>query len=168
MVGPWFNIFRLSGFKWSSASIKDILKHPINDKVGYICEVDLEYPKELHQIHNDYPLAPEKLEVQKEWLSQYQHNLMTTNKSCLKVKKLVPNLMPKHKYVDYRNLQLYICLGMKITKLHRTLEFNQKPGMAPYIMMNTELRKDAKSEFEKRFLQVDEQFCVRKDDGKPS
>ena len=46
---------------------------------------------ELHQMHNDYPLAPEKLEVQKEWLSKYQHNLMTTS-SCLKVKKLVPNL----------------------------------------------------------------------------
>ena len=67
-----------SGFKWSSASIEDILQHPVDDQVGFICEVDLEYPKELHQMHNDYPLAPEKLEVQKEWLSQYQHNLMTT------------------------------------------------------------------------------------------
>ena len=143
-----------SGFKWSSASIEDILKHPINDKVGYICEVDLEYPDELHQMHNDYPLAPEKLEVKSEWLSQYQHNLMT-NKTCLKVKKFVPNLMPKHKYVvHYRNLQLYISLGMKITKLHRTLKFNQEPWMAPYIMMNTELRKDAKSEFEKDFFKL--------------
>ena len=143
-----------SGFKWSSASIEDILKHPINDKVGYVCEVDLEYPDELHQMHNDYPLAPEKFEVKSEWLSQYQHNFMT-NKTCLKVKKLVPNLMPKHKYVvHYRNLQLYISLGMKITKLHRTLEFNQEPWMAPYIMMNTELRKDAKSEFEKDFFKL--------------
>ena len=77
-------------------------------------------------MHNDYPLAPEKLEVQKEWLSKYQQDLNPT-KSSLKVKKLVPNLMPKQKYVlHYRNLQLYISLGMKITKLHRTLEFNQK------------------------------------------
>ena len=52
-----------SGFKWSSASIEDILKHPVDDKVGFICEVDLEYPKELHQMHNDYPLAPENLKL---------------------------------------------------------------------------------------------------------
>ena len=144
-----------SGFKWSSASIKDILNHPSNDKVGYICEVDLEYPYELHQMHNDYPLAPEKLEVKSEWLSQYQHNLMTTNKSCLKVKKLVPNLRNKQKFViHYRNLQLYISLGMKITKLLRTLEFNQEPWMASYIMMNTELRKQANSDFEKDFFKL--------------
>ena len=69
----------------------------------------------------------------------------------MKVKKLVPNLMPKHKYVlHYRNLQLYVSLGLKMSKVHRVLEFNQEPWMAPYIMMNTELRKDAKSEFEKK------------------
>ena len=140
-----------SGFKWSSASIEDILKHPINDKVGYICEVDLEYPDDMH---NDYPLAPEKLEVKSGWLSKYQQNLNPT-KSSLKVNKLVPNLMPKHKYVlHYRNLQLYTSLGLKISKVHRVLEFNQEPWMAPYIMMNTELRKQASSEFEKDFFKL--------------
>ena len=93
--------FPTSGFKWSFTSIEDILKHPVNDKVGYICEVDLEYLDEFHQMHNDYPLAPEKLEVQKEWLSNYQHNLMT-KKTSLKVKKLVPNLRNKQKYVVQR------------------------------------------------------------------
>ena len=75
-----------SGFKWSSTSIEDILKHPINDKVGFIFEVDLAYPDELHQMQNDYPLAPEKLEVKSEWLSKYQQDLNPT-KSSLKVKK---------------------------------------------------------------------------------
>ena len=141
MVGPWFNTFRLVVLNGALLVLKISYSILVNDKVGYICEVDLEYPKELHQMHNDYPLAPEKLEVQKEWLSKYQQDLNPT-KSSLKVKKLVPNLMPKHKYVlHYRNLQLYISLGMKITKLHRTLEFNQEPWMAPYIKMNTELRK---------------------------
>ena len=107
MVGPWVQHLPTSGFKWSFTSIEDILKHPVNDKVGYICEVDLEYPDELHQMHNDYPLAPEKLEVKSEWLSQYQQKFLLRSKSALKVKKLVPNLMPKHKYVvHYRNLQL--------------------------------------------------------------
>ena len=141
-------------FKWSSANIDDILKHPADDVKGYICEVDLEYPKELHDFQNDYPLAPEKLEVQSEWLSQYQQSL-EPSKSSLKVKKLVPNLMPKHKYVlHYRNLQLYVELGMKVKQVHRVLEFNQKPWMAPYIMLNTELRKAAKSDFEKDFFKL--------------
>ena len=122
-----------------------------------ICEVDLEYPDELHQMHNDYPLAPEKLEVKSEWLSQYQQKflLRSPSKSALKVKKLVPNLMPKHKHVvHYRNLQLYVSLGLKISKVHRVLEFNQEPWMAPYIEMNTELRKQASSDFEKDFFKL--------------
>ena len=70
-------------------AIDGCIKHPINDKVGYICEVDLEYPDELHQVHNDYPLAPEKLEVKSEWLSQCQQKflLRSPSKSALKVKK---------------------------------------------------------------------------------
>ena len=57
--------------------------------------------------------------------------------------------MPKHKYVvHYRNLQLYVSLVLKISKVHRVLEFNQEPWMAPYIEMNAELRKQASSDFE--------------------
>ena len=76
----------------------------------------------------------------------------------MKVKKLVPNLMTKHKYVlhyrNYRNLQLYVSLGLKISKVHRVLEFNQEPRMSSYIMMNTELRKQASSDFEKDFFKL--------------
>ena len=52
-----------SGFKWSFTSIEDILKHHINDKVGFICEVDLEYPDALHQMHNDYLLHQKSLKL---------------------------------------------------------------------------------------------------------
>ena len=69
--------------------------------------------------------------------------------------KLVPNLMNKKKYVvHYRNLQLYLSLGMKVTKLHRVLEFNEKPWMEPYIRLNTDLRKQAKSAFENDFYKL--------------
>ena len=148
------NYLPTGGFKWSSTSIDDILHHPVDHSVGYICEVDLEYPSQIHDLHNDYPLAPEKHEVRSEWLSEYQQSLEPTT-SSLKVKKLVPNLMPKEKYVlHYRNLQLYISLGLKVKQLHRVIQFNQKPWMAPYIKLNTELRKLSRSDFAKDFYKL--------------
>ena len=73
----------------------------------YVLKMDLEYPQELHDIHNDYPLAPEKINIPREWLSDYclkiahAHNINTGT-----VKKLVPNLMNKNNYVIHcRNLQ---------------------------------------------------------------
>ena len=132
------------GFKWLTN--KDGKLSPLQKGKGRIYEVDLEYPKHLHKLHNDYPLAPEKLAVKKEWLSDYQNELLDNN-SMLNVEKLVPNLMDKKKYVvHYKNLQLYLKLGMKIKKIHRILE--------PYIRLNTELRKKAKSSFEKDFFKL--------------
>ena len=138
-----------SDFKWLSGKVGKRQKGK-----GWILEVDLEYPKELHAKHNDYPLAPEKLSVKEEWLSPYQTELLE-NKSMINISKLVPNLMDKKKYVvHYRNLQLYLSLGMKLKKVHRILEFNEKPWMEPYIRLNTELRKKAKSAFEKDFYKL--------------
>ena len=116
--------------------------------------MDLEYPKHFHKSHNDYPLAPERLAVKKEWLSEYQTGLLDKN-SVLNSEKLVPNLMDKTKYVvHYKNLQLYLKLGMKLKKIHRILEFDEKPWMESYIRMNTKLRKIAKSTFEKDFFKL--------------
>ena len=102
-----------SDFKWLSGKVGKRQKG-----IGWILEVDLEYPKELHAKHNDYPLAPEKLSVKEEWLSPYQTELLE-NKSMINVSKLVPNLMDKKKYVvRYRNLQLYLSLDMKPKKMY--------------------------------------------------
>ena len=94
-----------------------------NSDAGYILEVDLKYPKELHELHNDYRLAPEKLTVTNDILSNYCKNI--ADKYDIKVgdmKKSIPNLGNKTKYVvHYRNLQLYLSLGMKLTKIHRAL-----------------------------------------------
>ena len=76
-----------------------------NSSTGYIGKVDLEYPKKLHDIHNDYPLATEKINIPKEWLSKYYLKIASAyNITTRTVKKLVPNLMNKNNYViHYRN-----------------------------------------------------------------
>ena len=142
-----------SDFKWKARN-KDGKFDKRQKGKGWILEVDLEYPKHLHKLYNDYPLVPEKLAVKEEWLSSYQTDLLE-NKSMINITKLVPNLMDKKKYVvHYKNLQLYLSLGMKVKKVHRILEFNEKPWMEPYIRLNTELRKKAKSAFEKDFYKL--------------
>ena len=101
-----------------------------------ILEVDLEYPKELHDLHNEYSLAPERLQINK-------------------VEKLVPNLNDKKSYVLHRkNLKLYLRLGLKLTKIHRGVTFAEQTFMKPYIDLNTELRKKGTTDFEKDFYKL--------------
>ena len=141
------------GFRWveDCNQLADIITDlPADGAEGYIIEVDLEYPSELHKAHNAYPLAPERMVVQKEWMSEYQHDLLGVGVAPTEVEKLVPNLRDKNRYVlHHRNLQLYLSLGLKLKKVHRALRFEQSPWMEPYIRMNTELRKQATSGFEK-------------------
>ena len=141
-------------------------EHAADSSEGYILEVDLEYTEELHKAHNVYLLATEHLVVQKEWMSEYQHDLIDgAGVAPTKVEKLVPNLRNKERYVvHYRNLQPYLSLGMHLTKIHHALKFEQSPWMEPYIRMNTELRKKAASSFKKRPIQIDEQQCLWEDD----
>ena len=95
-----------------------------------ILEVDLEYPKDLHDLHNDYPIAPH-------------------------VEKLLPNLWDKVSYVvHYKNLKLYQELGLKIKKIHRGIKFREEPWMKSYIELNTVLRTKGKNDFEKDFFKL--------------
>ena len=147
------------GFRWmNEKQINNInlAKYEEDSKKGLILEVDLEYPDELHNLHNDYPLAPEKVKVTKDMLSDYCLNIITKyNISTGLVHKLIPTLNNKEKYIlHYRNLQLYLDLGLKITKVHRVLEFNQSPWLKQYIDFNTEKRKNAKNAFEKDFFKL--------------
>ena len=116
------------------------------DPIGYFIEVDLEYPDELHELHIDYPLAPEKLPISSDMLSKYCKEI--ADEYDIKVgdvKKLIPNLRNKTKYVlHYKNLQLYLSLKMKLKKFHRVLKFKQFDWMKKYIDFNTEKRKKYK------------------------
>ena len=126
-------------FRWiDEAKLVDFDPTLINteDDTGYILQVDLEYPKELHNVHNDYPLAPESLLINK-------------------IYKLTPNLYNKTKYILHlKNLQLYLSLGLKLTKIHKVLAFDQKDWMRPYIDLNTNLRTASKNDFEKDFFKL--------------
>ena len=147
-----------SGFKWKRVmpTEEEILNKKENDKKGWILEVDLEYPPELHKEHNSYPLAPEKKAVESEKMSDYQNKLIKDLKLKLpNSKKLLLTLEDKNDYVvHYENLKFYLNQGMKLKRVKRALEFDQECWMEPYIRMNTEFRKLAKNDFEKNFYKL--------------
>ena len=93
----------------------DLAKYKENGKKGLILEVDLEYYQELHDLHNDYPVCPEKVKVSNDMLSDYCKEIANKfNISIGLVSKLILTLRDKKEYVlHYRNLQLYLDLGSK-------------------------------------------------------
>ena len=125
-----------------------------NSSTGYILEVDLEYSKELYEIHNNYPLAPEKINIRKEWLYNYCLEIANElNITIGSVKKLVPNLMNKNNYmIHYRNVQQCLKVGLKFKKMHRILKFKQSDRMRFYIDFNTLKRTNSNNESDKNFL----------------
>ena len=134
----------------------DLGKYKEDGKKGLILEVYPEYPQELHDMHNDYPVAPEKVKVSKNMLSDYCNKIAEKyNISIGLVSKLIPTLRDKKEYVlHYHNLQLYLDLGLKIRKVPRVLKFDQSPWLKQYINFNTEKRKHAKNSFEKDFFKL--------------
>ena len=147
------------GFKWlppKQIEKINLGKYTENSKKGMILEVDLEYPTELHNSHNDYCMAAEKFCVTKNMLSPYCKQILEKfNITIGQVKKLIPTLADKQKYVlHYRNLQLYLDLGLKLKKVHRVLMFNQSPWLKQYIDFNTQKRTHAKNSFEKDFFKL--------------
>ena len=138
----------VNGFKWldNNKTAEPSAKHVINeefiknynqnDKKGYILEVDVKYPKKLHELHSDLPFLLERMEINK----------------C---KKLVCNLYNMKKYVVHINLlKQSLNHGLKLKKIHRIIEFNQVARLKPYIDMNTELRKLARNDFEKDLFKL--------------
>ena len=126
------------GFKWINVDESSVLKflEKKDTNQGFIFEVDLEHPSSLWKLHNDYPLAPEKVKIDK-------------------TEKLICSFLPKKNYVlHYKNLKQYLEEGMILKKVHRGIKFKQSPWMEPYIRKNTVLRKDAKNAFEKDFFKL--------------
>lgn len=125
------------GFTWCTTDI-DILNIPDDSPVGFILEVDVEYPQFLHDNHSDLPFLP----VNK-----------CTNKS--KQSKLLTTLELKENYIcHYVNLKQAVNHGLVIKKIHRVLQFFQSQWLKSYIDLNTEKRQNAKNKFEIEFFKL--------------
>ena len=129
------------GFHWvefrKDRSPKTIVEELVVKKdYGYLLEVDVAYPKELHDYHNDLPFMCTKMKINR-------------------VEKLVPNLYYKHKYVIHiKAFKQAIDHGLVLKRIHRCLEFKQSAWMKEYIDFNTRLRTAAKNDFEKDFYKL--------------
>ena len=145
-------------FKWIPVEESNKIKWTdqlVDQDIGYFIECDLDYPEELHELHNDYPLAPERLTINEEDISETQVNIRAKYNMPKKVQatKLVPNLRNKIKYVcHYLLLQYYIKHGMKLIKIHRVIQFEQSRWLQPYIMLNQRLRISSKTTSKKTSL----------------
>ena len=131
---------KVGNFEWiekddvSKFEEKFIKNYDMNSDEGYILEVDVEYPINIRMLHRDLPFLPERLKINK----------------C---SKLVCNVRDKENYVVHiRALKQALNHGLKLTKVHRIIQFDQEAWLKPYIDMNTELRKHSENDFEKDFF----------------
>ena len=129
-----------NNFKWvedtSIINEEFIKSYNENSYKGYILEVDVKYPKELHDLHSDLPFLPKKMKIDK----------------C---KKLVCDLRNKKKYVVHiKSVKQALNHGLKLKRIHRIIEFTQKAWLKPNTDMNTELRKLAEDDFEKDLFKL--------------
>ena len=128
----------VNGFKWveklSKFNERFIKSYNENSDIGYFLEVDVEYPKKLFGSHKDLPFLPERKKLEK-------------------VEKLVCSIEDKEKYaIHIRALKQALNHGLKLKKVHRVIQFNQKAWLKPYIDMSTELRTGAQNKFEEDFF----------------
>lgn len=135
----------LSNFEWIEDDLsntnkikRQIMGTPDDADIGFLLEVDLEYPKELHDLHNDYPFCA-------------QHMCVGDSKGS----KLVLTLNNKDNYViHYRMLKTALKNGLKLKQVHRILKFRQTPWLKEYIALNTRERAKSNSEFAKNMFKL--------------
>ena len=124
------------GFKWLSETEINNMVHDHGKIMSCRLEVDLDYPVEYHDMHNEYPFAAEALNVNG-------------------VKKLIPNLQNKRNYVIH-HCALKQCLenGLVLRKIHRGIKYEETSFLKEYVDLNTNLCKKSKNKFEKDFFKL--------------
>ncbi|XP_060859702.1 uncharacterized protein LOC132936907 [Metopolophium dirhodum] len=126
------------GFNWVEPTLNGLDDLDDTSPIGRVYEVDVSYPRHLHDKHNDLPFLP-------------QNSVPRGSK----VRKLMVTFEKKENYIiHYRNLQQAIKNGLIVEKVHRVIQFNQSDWLAKYIELNTEMRKKAKNDFEKDFFKL--------------
>ena len=124
------------GFKWVDVNPNEISKLGTRTDKGYILEVDVNYPKDLHNQHNDLPFMCERMEING-------------------VEKLVPNLRDKKNHIIHiQALNQALQHGLRLDRIHRVIEFDQSPWLKTYIDFNTQLKTAATNDFEKDFFKL--------------
>ena len=124
------------GFKWVDVNPNEISELATRTDKGYLLKVDVSYPKELHNQHNDLPFMCESMEING-------------------AEKLVPNLRDKKNYVIHiQALNQALQHGLTLDGIHRAIEFDQSPWLKTYIDFNTQLRTAATNDFEKVFFKL--------------
>ena len=124
------------GFKWTDVNPNEISELATRTDKGYVLEVDVSYPKELHNQHNDLTFMCERMEING-------------------VEKLVPNLRDEKNYVIHiQALNQALQHGLRLDRIHRVIEFDQSPWLKTYIHFNTQLRTEATNDFEKDFFKL--------------
>jgi len=123
-------------FRWvEDLDAIDLLGYDDGD-IGYMLEVDVDYPKTLTKQHNELPFLPEKMKLGK-------------------VEKLVCNVFDKKRIVEHiGTLKQAMEHGLVLTKIHRAVSFRQSAWLEPYIRYNTEMRGQARNDFEKDFFKL--------------
>ncbi|XP_051157441.1 uncharacterized protein LOC127279246 [Leptopilina boulardi] len=127
------------GFKWEeNVDINFDFNVADDAPIGYILEVDLDYPNELHEKHSDFPFCPER-----------------SKPPGSKEQKLLTTLLPKRKHVlHYRALKQALEHGLVLVQIHRVLRFKQSTWLKTYIDFNTTKRTNANNEFEKNLFKL--------------
>ena len=151
---PWKNFEWMSPHQLNYDFIKWLKPE---GEVGCIIQCSLEYPVALHDYHSDYPLAPLKKSVPYDMLSPVARMICDKHKlkRTTNVEKLLATVEDKDFYIlHYRNLQLYVSLGLRVKKIHAGIIFKQGPIMKSYVDFNSEKRAQAKNKFDTDFYKL--------------
>ena len=130
----------VNNFEWikdTSQFNEDFIKNYNEERnKGYFLEVYVQYLEKLHEFHNDLPFLRERLKIEK-------------------VEKLVANLHDKIEYIIHiRNFKIVLNHELVLKKVHRAIKSSQNDWLKPYIDMNTDLKKKAKSNFGKYLFKL--------------
>ena len=124
------------GFRWVYIKPDKISKLAKRKSKGYLLEVDVRYPKELHDSHKNLPFMCERMKVNG-------------------VGKLIPNLYDKKRYVIHiRALDQALKHGLVLERIYKAIELKQSAWMKEYVDFNTKLRTAATNDFEKDFYKL--------------